>query len=252
MKVAMMQPAFLPWQGFFELIYKSELFIILDDFQFSVQSYHQRNRLFVNKGQIGWYTIPVQKTASFGGKLCDAIIDYSIPWQIKMWKRIQQNYSKAPFFQKISPAIEAWLLTPKKFLSDLNIAFIIITCSILRIDTRIRLSSELSTKAHRSEKVLELLRGVKASQYLCAKGAHEYMKEDAVFPVADIEVLFQNYIPKKYSQVGSPDDFVPFLSVLDALFNIGPEETLALIKRGTEKWLPWDDPALQSVNSSGV
>ena len=48
MKVGMMQPSFMPWQGFFELIFISDIFIFLDDFQFSVQSYHQRNRLFVN------------------------------------------------------------------------------------------------------------------------------------------------------------------------------------------------------------
>ena len=65
MKVAMMQPTFLPWQGYFELIYQADCFIFLDDFQFSVQSYHQRNRLFVNRDQVGWYTVPVKKSNAF-------------------------------------------------------------------------------------------------------------------------------------------------------------------------------------------
>ncbi len=250
MKIAMMQPAFLPWQGFFELMDKSDLFILLDDFQFSVQSYHQRNRLFVNKGQIGWYTVPVQKTVSFGGKISDAIINNHIPWQIKMWKRIRQNYSKAPFFHEIAPVIEGWLLSSKEYLSDLNITFINLVCTILKIDTEIRLSSQFPTRAHRSDKVLELLRWGKASQYLCAKGAFEYMNEDAVFPVDDIEILFQDHIPKKYSQIGSPNDFIPFLSVLDTLLNIGPGKTLEVIRNGTENWLSWEELAFpQSKNS---
>ena len=246
MKIAMMQPAFLPWQGFFELISKSDLFIILDDFQFSVQSYHQRNRLFINKGQIDWYTVPVIKKVSFGGTINDAKINNDIPWRKKMWKRILQNYSKATYFDEIAPLIEEWLLNSYECLADLNMAFIKRTCKILNIDTEIRLSSQFKSDARRSNKVIELLRWGNANQYLCAKGAFAYMKEDAVFPVDDIEIMFQNYIPKKYIQVGAPNEFIPFLSVLDALLNVGPEQTNELIKNGTEKWLTWDSIYTQS------
>lgn len=246
MKIAMMQPSFLPWQGFFELICKSDIFIILDDFQFSVQSYHQRNRLFINKGQTDWYTVPIKKNISFGEAINETVINNNMPWRIKMWKRIQQNYSKATYFSEIAPLIEEWLLNSNEFLADLNVAFIKIVCSILKIDTEIRLSSQFTSNARRSHKVLELLRWGNANQYLCAKGSFGYMKEDAVFPVNDIEILFQDYIPKHYEQVGSPNKFVPFLSVLDALFNVGPEQTYALIENGTEKWLTWDSICTQS------
>ena len=64
--IAMMQPTFLPWQVFFELILKSDKFIFLDDFQYSVQSHHTRNKLFVNKGQVDYYNVPVQKSKCFG------------------------------------------------------------------------------------------------------------------------------------------------------------------------------------------
>ena len=65
MNVAMMQPTFLPWQGFFSLVYQSDAFIFLNDFQFSFQSFHQRNRLFVNQNQVEWYTAVVDKKTSF-------------------------------------------------------------------------------------------------------------------------------------------------------------------------------------------
>ena len=241
MKVAMIQPAFLPWQGFFELIYKSDIFIILDDFQYSVQSYHQRNRLFVNKGQVGWYTVPVQKSVSFGSALHDVIINDKIPWRVKTWKRIQQNYSKTRYFHEMAPLFEKWLVSSYQSLADQNIAFIKLICEILGIHTEFRLSSQHKTSAHRSHKVLELLRWCNATQYLCARGSFEYMKEDAVFPVDDIELLFQDFTPKPYTQIGAVDEFVPFLSVLDALFNIGPDQTLELINNGTTKWLTWSD-----------
>jgi hypothetical protein len=246
MKVAMMQPGFMPWQGFFELICKSDIFIILDDFQFSVQSYHQRNRLFVNKGQVDWYTVPIQKSVSFGGALNDVAINDKIPWRVKTWKRIQQNYSKASHFHEIASSIEKWLLNSYQSLADQNIAFIKLVCGILNINTEFRLSSQYTTSAHRSHKVLELLRWCNVTQYLCARGSFEYMKEDAVFPVDDIEILFQNFIPKPYVQIGTVDEFVPFLSVLDALLNIGPGQTFELINNGTAKWLTWTDMMVKS------
>jgi WbqC-like protein family len=240
MKVAMMQPGFMPWQGLFELIYKSDCFIFLDDFQFSVQGWNQRNRLFVNKGQVGWYSVPMMKSISFKVPLCKTKINERIPWRVKAWKRIQQNYSKASYFGETAPSIEKWLLSSYQSLADQNVAFIKIVCGILKIQTEVRLSSQYTTSVHRSHKVLELLRWCNATQYLCAIGSFEYMKEDAVFPVDDIEILFQNFTPKPYTQVGT-DEFIPFLSVLDALLNIGPDQTFELINNGTVKWLTWDD-----------
>ena len=241
MKVAMMQPAFLPWQGFFELICKSDVFIILDDFQFSVQSYHQRNRLFVNKGKADWYTVPIQKAGSFGAPLNDVMINNKMPWRVKMWKSIRQNYSKAVYFGELAPSIEKWLLCSHRSLADQNIAFINLICAFLGIQTEFRLSSKHKINAYRSHKVLELLSWCNATQYLCAQGSFDYMRQDAIFPVDDIEVLFQNFEPKPYTQIGALNEFIPSLSILDALLNIGPEKTLELINKGTTKWLTWKD-----------
>src|SRR5208283_1652582 len=106
MRVAMMQPTFLPWQGFFELIYQSERFIFLDDFQFSARSYHQRNRLFSHPNRIDWYTVPIQKSVSFGPSIDKVTIMESIPWRSKMWKGIRHNYSRAKYYDAIAPSIE--------------------------------------------------------------------------------------------------------------------------------------------------
>lgn len=241
MKVAMMQPAFLPWQGFFELIRRADVFVVLNDFQFSVQSYHQRNRLFINRDQVGWFTAPVLKSISFKTPLNEVQINESAPWRQKMQKRMQHAYAKAPFFDEIFERIAPWLDTPAPSLAEQNIAFIRLLLEILGWQRELRFSSDHPSSATRSQRVLELLRLHGATTYLAARGSFDYMLEDGVFPVEDICVQFQNFVPKKYHQVGASGEFVPFLSVLDALFNVGPRDTARLIEEGTEQWLAWPD-----------
>jgi hypothetical protein len=240
MNVGMMQPTFLPWLGYFELIYRSDTFVFLDDFQFSVQSYHQRNRLFVNKGQVAWYTVPIKKSSSFQMPLNNTQMNEDIPWRAKSLKRIQQNYGKARHFKAYEAAMEGWLLSTYANLAEQNITFIKMICEMLGIRREFLKSSECASQKQRSERVLELLEWPRADRYYCARGSFDYMLQDQIFPVGDIEVLFQNFVPKAYPQVGSPDGFVPYLCVLDALLNIGPDETAALIKGGTEQWSTWE------------
>jgi len=243
MKVAMMQPVFMPWQGYFELIYKSDIFIFLDDFQFSIQGFDQRNRLFVNQGQIDWYTIPVQKKISFKASFNQALVNEVVPWRNKMWKRIQHNYSKAPFYNELAGTLESWFFNKTASLAETNISFIILVCEILGLpSTRFLLSSECEAQkeSKRSMRVLELIKWCKADTYLSAKGSFDYMLEDGVFPICDVDVLFQDFRPGAYNQMGTLNSFVPYLSVLDALLNVGPVNTLQLINNGTSEWLTWE------------
>ena len=251
MNVGMMQPTFLPWLGYFELIYKSEIFVFLDDFQFSVQSYHQRNRLFVTKGQVDWYTVPVRKSLSFQMPLNKTQITEGTPWRTKLWKRIEQNYGKAKYFKAYEETIKNWLLSPSSNLAEQNIAFIKIICEIIGIQRVFLKSSEFPSQKQRSERVVELLQWSNAHCYYCANGSFDYMFQDHIFPVSDIEVLFQNFHPKAYPQVGSPDNFVPYLCVLDALFNVGPDETAELIKGGTIEWRTWEKMVSRKAKDTG-
>jgi hypothetical protein len=241
MKVAMMQPSFLPWQGYFELIYQSERFVFCDDYQFSHYSYHQRNRLFLAVDRVHWYTVPLEAKESIERPLNQARIADRLPWRRKMWKQILHNYCTAAFFPAIAPSVEQWLLAPAESLAAQNIAFIRFACDLMGIRREFRLSSSHPSDAPRSYRIVDLLGWCGASQFLSAQGSFGYMKADGVLPVDGIEMRFQNYQPKSYQQVGSKHQFFPNLSVLDALFNIGPEATLGLIARGTEKWLTWDD-----------
>ena len=240
MNVAMMQPAFLPWQGFFELIYRSDIFVILDDFQFSPQSYHQRNKLFVSAGTTGWYTVPVQKAHSFGAPLNAAQIDERSPWRKKFLTRLQHNYGKTLFFEPVFSIIENRMAEPTESLAALNVRLIKSVIELLGWNRELRFSSEYYSDKTRSELVLELLRWCRVSRYFAAAGSYGYMREDAVFPVSDIELQFQNFQPDTYIQQGVGKDFIPYLSIFDALFNVGPLQTRLMVENGTKNWRQWD------------
>lgn len=248
MIVAMMQPSFLPWQGVFELLLKSDIFIILDDFQFSVQSYHQRNRLFVNKDQVDWYSVPVKKKSSFMLPLNQVVIDEDSNWRKKMWKRVQFNYAKAPYYKEIAPWLENWLLNPSDNLAAQNIAFITFVSELFKYKGNIKFSSENPSIKVRSDRVVELLRWVNANTYLCARGSYGYMNEDGGFPLSGVEVLFQDFQAKEYGQIGSEKMFVPNLSVLDALMNLGVVKTREYIMLGTSTWKHWEEMKLLNMD----
>lgn len=242
-KVAMMQPSFLPWQGLFELIYQSDKFIFLDDFQFVVQSHHTRNKLFINMSQVGFYCVPVQKNKCFESKLNETLLVENNIWKTKILKRLQNIYCKTNYYKNIYPQLEQWLLKDYKTLAELNIACIKTICDILKINSQFLYSSDFTketcSSAIRTQRVCELFDWARATTYLSAFGSFEYMENDN-YDYKKYPVLFQNYIPKYYKQYHAKE-FVPYLSILDALFNIGGEKTLELIKNGTEKWLSWDE-----------
>ena len=238
--VAMMQPTFMPWQGFFELIYSSDSFVFLDNFQFSVQTRHTRCELFNSAGSTAHYSVPIQKAKCFQWNINETLIVTDNFWKTKMKKKLESNYRKALYYNEIHPYIENWLNQPYSILSEINISFILMVCNILDLKRNFLYSSAIGSHAKRSTRVFEILQWAGAGKYLSAFGSFGYIKEDGVFPNSEVELLFQNFEPAPYSQVGS-SSFVPYLSILDALYNIGSKETLELIATGTKKWLTWDD-----------
>lgn len=241
MDVALMQPTFMPWIGYFELMAKSEVFVVLDDFQFEYQSFGHRNRLFVNKGQVGWITIRVDKSSAYLKSYKEAKILENSGWRAKLWRGIEANYHKAPFWKELSERLYYCINNPFETLAEQNMAIICWVSEVLELPTRIEYSSNLNITGRRSEHVVNILRAVQADRYLCAYGSFDYMKEDGLFPLDDIEVVFQNANLKAYSQTRSTKGFVPYMSIIDALLNVGPDETKKLVLNTTDRWLSWTE-----------
>lgn len=241
-KVAMMQPTFLPWLGYFELIMKVDLFVFCDDFQFVGKSWHQKNKLLFNKRIVTDITVPVKKKGAYKQNINDVAIREDLPWRTKLWKSIKLNYQKTPFYTEYADKIEPLLMKPQENLARQNIELIKYISSLLGIQTEFIQSSDIQKEGARSVLVANLLNEVKADAFYQASGSFIYMYEDKVFPIKDIPVYFQDATPISYRQYNNATgSFVPYLSVMDALFNVGAEQTRGIIGSMTKHWLTWDE-----------
>ncbi len=237
--MALMQPAFLPWQGLFGLAAAADVFVFLDDFQFQRHSFHQRNRIRAADGAETWINLPVAhpRDGEFP-TLAAAVPLVDAKWRRRLKTTLDQSYGRAPHHAEVRPPIDAWIDTPFPSVAEMNIAFIRLVAGLLGFAPEWRRSSEIGATGQRSERVLDLLQRAGARSYLCARGSYDYMLEDGVFPVGDIDVGFQDFVPQPYPQRRT-DAFVSHLSVLDALFEIGAAETSRVVLAGQRAWTPW-------------
>ncbi|MHC1706167.1 MAG: WbqC family protein [Bacteroidales bacterium] len=220
--VAIHQPNFLPWLGYFYKIKNSDVFVILNDVDFqtgNASSLTNRTRL---KGPNGpfWLTIPV-KTRLGSRLICDVLIDQNKPWQSKMEKTLLNFYSKTPFYNMYMERVMEVFSREKCSLSQLNTELIIFICGILEIETEIIISGSLSlSPAKKDEKILEICQKVNATHYLSGAGARKYNRPE-LFSKAAIDLTYTDFIHPEYPQ--GFKDFIPGLSILDVLFNCGRE-----------------------------
>lgn len=229
MIAAIMQPTFLPWIGYFDLIDQVEIFVFLDNVQFEKQSWQQRNRIRTLNG-LEWLTVPVYIKGRFGQTIreVEIKIDTFPEKQIKM---LQHHYSKAPYFNEYWPELEAILCNAKKdqALVRLNMALIRWMSGLLGISSRYVLASDLNVEKGRSERLVDILKNIGADRYLTPRGSMEYLSQDReVFVRAGIPILFHTFVHPEYRQ-----RFTPFeigASAIDMLFNEGAAGTADLMR----------------------
>jgi hypothetical protein len=219
--IAVAQPTFLPWIGWFDLVDQVDLFIILDDVAFSKQSWQQRNRIRTPYG-LEYLSVPVRTAGRTGQLILDCEVDNQL-FVAKVIKSLKVNYSRAPFFLK---AIEEFTETFKCSLNnnklvELNSSIISLMTKWLDIKTPMIFSSTIGVNGKRGEYIAAICENVGAKKYISPAGAEEYLIEDkASFDRRGIEVLIQVYEHPSYDQQFNP--FIPFASALDLIFNVGP------------------------------
>jgi hypothetical protein len=219
---SMMQPTYLPWAGYLNLISQADIFVFLDDVQFQKNSWHNRNRLLVNK-KPHWLTVPVRHKA-LEQTIKETEIDATKPWRKKHSKLLQQTYSKHPFAEEmlcICSEIEKGGVT---HLAELNVNLILWLLEKLDIKTEVLVSSDLDIEGKRTTRLIEVLHKLQVDSYLSPGGAMEYLKEDDFSGHTSIELKFQEFDPLPYQQK-KQDVFESHLSILDVVANIGWEGT---------------------------
>jgi hypothetical protein len=236
--VALMQPTFLPWAGYFALIDASDRFVFLDDFQFSRRSFHHRNRLFSAGARTQWVTVPVEHRGTQDVSIANSRPVPDERFSQSFSRLLQSSYGASPWFDQVEPEVTASVRAGRESLADLNIDLIDRICGLLGLEYQGMRSSEIASRGTRSDRIVSLLRSVGARTYLAAAGSASYMAADGVFPLPDVETVFQSYVPEPYPQRHT-DRFVPQLSILDVLFQVGPDLASEVVRSGARGFTPW-------------
>ncbi len=224
MIVAIHQPNFIPWVGYFNKISKCDVFVLFDDVQFPrAKTFGNRVEIKTNTGPT-WLTVPVLQRGEMKN-FNETEIDNNQGWGRKTAKTLKLAYQKGAGFNQYWEEFEQLYLAKYTYLTELNIALMIYAVAKLGLTTKLVLSSELaqSKDLNGAEKILAILKELNATEYLSGKGAgsRRYIDE-ADFAAANIKLSWQSYEPKHYRQQWG-GDFVPNLSIMDLLFNEGPD-----------------------------
>jgi len=217
-----MQPTYLPWAGYFNLIAKADVFVFLDDAQFQKNSWHNRNRLLVNHSPY-WITVPVHRKA-LAQSIKDTEINTTQRWRKKHINLLKQVYSKHPFAKDVLDLCSVIEQDNITHLAELNIILIQWLLRKLNIQTEIFVSSAIGIQGKRTTRIIELLKQLQADCYLSPKGAMEYLEEDGFADQTAINLVYQEFNPAPYPQ-HHHQPFESQLSIVDVAANIGWEAT---------------------------
>jgi hypothetical protein len=223
------QPQFAPWLGYVDKLDRADVFVLLDNVQFKKNEWQNRNRI---KGASGpqWLTVPV--SFHFGDKIREVSVCQRRNWQRQHLQTLRTCYGRARHFEETFKRYESIVREPWQKMSDLNVALLRAVVEPQGVTTRMILASDLSPLTEdRDGRLVELCRRLGADTYLAGQGGRSYMHLDR-YRAEGIQVVFQDYQHPSYPQLFG--EFVPQLSVLDLLFNCGPD-SLAIIRSGRQK-----------------
>ena len=218
-KVAILQSAYIPWKGYFDLIHDVDVFVFYDDVQYTKQDWRNRNKIKTPDGA-RWITVPVGD--DLRRRICDVVISDS-RWQARHWKTLCQNYARAPHFARYRGFLESvYLKSTWQSLSMLNQCLIQeIAANFLGVRTTFRDSREFRAKGDRVGRIVDIVRATGSATYVTGPAARSYLEEDR-FREAGIAIEYKSYTGyPEYSQFFPPFDH--FISVLDLLFHVGPD-----------------------------
>ncbi|MBN2056712.1 WbqC family protein [bacterium] len=230
-RVVILQPGYLPWLGFFDQLDLAHTFVIYDDVQYDRRGWRNRNRVKTPTGPC-WLTVPVEQKGAFHQTVLSTRIAAG-EWRRKHLGTLARNYRPAPFFDRYYPAFEEILQEPFEFLVDLDLALIELIAAELGIVTTMVRSSGLSIQGGKTDRLVEICRYLGATHYLTGNAAHNYI-DLGRFGECGIRVEFHDYVHPEYRQQFGA--FLPYLSIVDLLFNHGPDSLDILSSRRTGRF----------------
>ena len=220
--MAMHQPNYIPWLGYFHKMAHCNIFVYLDTVQYPRgQSFSPRNRIKTPNG-ITFLTIPLRHPSGREGKVTYREMEFAgEQWKQKHLKAVELNYKRAPYFEEIFELYRQQLDRHHHFV-ELNIGLIETFADYLGISCeRVRLSRILTEFGHKTQLIVDICRAVEANVYLSGTGGGEDYNDEVYLQANGIELRYNRFEHPVYPQLWG--EFAPNLSILDVLFNCGAQ-----------------------------
>jgi hypothetical protein len=231
MRIGILQPGYLPWLGFFEQMYRTDVFVLYDDVQYDKEGWRNRNRIKGANGAL-WLTVPVHVKLSDHPLISEVRIDNKANWRKKHLMSLKMNYAKAPFFSKYIGIFEEAFSREWDYLVDIDMYFILKLSDCLGLgNKKIVRSSELNVEGDRIERLINICKMFDADVFYEGASGKDYL-DSHYFSEQGITIEYQDYFHPVYKQLYG--DFIPYLSLVDLLFNHG-DESLAILTAGKGK-----------------
>ena len=226
--VAVMQPTFLPWLGYFALIAQVDYFVFLDDVQYSKQSWQSRNQISGPNGPT-LISLPIARKPSFPIINKTLLANRNITGELM--PRIKACLGKAPHWDLVEHLLTIGFARSIDGLSALNIGLIVDLCSLLRIENNFRKTSDLNiVTTEKTERLLAIAERYGVKTYLSPVGSAAYLRASHPFTETGTRLRFLEFVHPEYRQRWQP--FRSHMSIIDALAWEGPEATRAMIMKG--------------------
>ncbi len=232
MRLAIHQPEFMPWSGYFYKMALADRYIVLDHVQFKKRYFENRNRVVSPKEDISYIRVPVKTKGSHFQSIRDVEIDNTQNWQGKLLGTLQHYYNRAPYFNRYFEEMHS-LIYARDYIKlfELNMEFIGFCRKHLGISTPIVFSSSLNVDYYKaSDLILQLCILNNAKIYLCGASGKDYLQQED-FGRKGVRIEWIDYESPVYAQLGA--NFVKNLSALDLLFNHGERSRDILLKKKT-------------------
>jgi WbqC-like protein family len=221
-KIAIHQPEFLPWLGFFYKMSLAEKYIVLDHVQFKKRYFENRNKILSPQGGESWVSVPIISKGRYTQAINDVEIDNSHQWRKKFLASLEHYYGKSKYFHKYFEELRAIVGSfAGNRLVELNLSFIHFFRKHLNISCPLHFSSEIigPNWEHRgSDLILHLCLWANADVYLCGPSGKDYLNLEE-FSKRGIAIEWIEFQHPSYAQLSN--NFIPYMSTLDLLFNHG-------------------------------
>ncbi|HVX48509.1 MAG TPA: WbqC family protein [Chitinophagaceae bacterium] len=229
MNVAIMQPYFLPYLGYFQLIKAADIFVFYDNIQYTKKGWINRNRILLDNKDV-LFSIPLEKSSDFlnvNEKYISCVFDKE---REKILGQIQSAYKRSPYFKCVYPVVEDIFRDGNKNLFDFIFHSIIVMLELMQLKTKVIVSSALGINDNLkgAKKVLAICKCLHADTYINPIGGTELYSRDE-FKQQGVNLYFHNMIVTPYPQ--PTKKFISHLSVIDVLMHNSTDQVNQMLQR---------------------